>query len=146
MSNPAAESGSHAEAAAAITWPHVTSRPCSPVKRGLRNQHENTDGCVLKALRNARRWTSTWRKRCAYVYKGKRLTSVPGKGKEKSRVRVIWGRVTRPHGNSGAVRSQVQHQPCRRRRWASASESCCTRLVSNRWLAACVATDNQTLS
>lgn len=37
--------------------------------------------------------------RIAYVYKAKR--EING-----SRVRVIWGRVTRPHGNSGVVKSK----------------------------------------
>lgn len=38
-------------------------------------------------------------KRVAYVYKAKR--EVDG-----SRIRVIWGRVTRPHGTSGVVRAK----------------------------------------
>ncbi|PWY98042.1 putative RPL33B-ribosomal protein L35a.e.c15 [Testicularia cyperi] len=41
-------------------------------------------------------------KRVAYVYKG-------AKEVRGSKVRVIWGRITRPHGNSGVVRAKFQH-------------------------------------
>lgn len=47
--------------------------------------------------------THSLQKRIAYVYRAK----VPSKA-TGSRVRVIWGKVTRPHGNSGAVKSKFR--------------------------------------
>ncbi|KAJ1019754.1 hypothetical protein NDA13_005686 [Ustilago tritici] len=41
-------------------------------------------------------------KRVAYVYKATK--EVRG-----SKIRVIWGRITRPHGNSGVVRAKFAH-------------------------------------
>ncbi|OXV11131.1 hypothetical protein Egran_01108 [Elaphomyces granulatus] len=41
-------------------------------------------------------------KKVAFVYRAKR--EVQG-----SKIRVIWGKVTRPHGNSGVVRAQFRH-------------------------------------
>ncbi|XP_025408119.1 60S ribosomal protein L35a [Sipha flava] len=77
-------------------------------RRGLRNQHENTallkvDGCDSKS--------DSWfyvGKRVAYVYRAKRLVSVPGRPKKKSKVRAIWGKVTRPHGATGSVRAKFK--------------------------------------
>lgn len=41
-------------------------------------------------------------KRVAYVYKANK--EVRG-----SKIRVIWGRISRPHGNSGVVRAKFTH-------------------------------------
>nr|CAG4651485.1 EOG090X0IZN [Simocephalus serrulatus]SVE94620.1 EOG090X0IZN [Simocephalus serrulatus] len=74
-------------------------------KRGLRNQHENT---ALLTIEGCQKKEDAWYyvgKKCAFVYKGKRYQSSLGNKAKKSKIRAIWGKVTRPHGGSGAVRA-----------------------------------------
>lgn len=43
-----------------------------------------------------------------YVFKAKTRKSLPQKPYIKSRVRAIWGKVTRLHGSSGSVRARFR--------------------------------------
>merc|ERR1712234_62320 len=65
-------------------------------KRGQRNQHENT--ALLKMGGCGNKEDASWYigKRCAYVYKA------------KTKLRCIWGKVTRSHGNAGSVRAKFR--------------------------------------
>ncbi|KAH9921700.1 60S ribosomal protein L33-A-like protein [Epithele typhae] len=68
-------------------------------KRSKRNSRPNTSLLQIEGVANKEDAQYYLGKRVAFVYRAK--TEVRG-----SKVRVIWGRVTRPHGNSGVVKGK----------------------------------------
>ncbi|KAL1958903.1 hypothetical protein VTO42DRAFT_3456 [Malbranchea cinnamomea] len=71
-------------------------------QRGKRNTNPNTSLLKLEGVDDAKAARFYCGKKVAFVYRAKR--EVQG-----SKIRVIWGKVTRPHGNSGVVRAQFRH-------------------------------------
>jgi large subunit ribosomal protein L35Ae len=75
------------------------ARPLAPSCSAKRNQKEAQSIIKLENVNDAKaaRWYAG--KRVAYIYKAKTE-------KNGSKLRVIWGRVSRPHGTIGAVRAK----------------------------------------
>ncbi|EEC74134.1 hypothetical protein OsI_09204 [Oryza sativa Indica Group] len=70
-------------------------------KRSKSNQYENTSLVQIEGVNTKEEVAWYCGKRMAYVYKAK--TKSGG-----TNYRCIWGKVTRPHGNSGVVRAKFK--------------------------------------
>ncbi|KAK7710952.1 60S ribosomal protein L33B [Botryosphaeria dothidea] len=83
-------------------------------QRGKRNTNPNTSLIKIGKTdppKTIRRHEGVENSTDAAFYNGKRVAFVYRASKEArgSKIRVIWGKVTRPHGNSGVVRAQFRN-------------------------------------
>merc|ERR1712226_299188 len=78
---------------------------------GLKQQHCQQAIVKLEGVNDLKSCNWYMGKRVAYVYKAAKNTKVVNG--EKTRSRVIWGKIMRPHGQSGNVRCKFNSNlPC----------------------------------
>eukprot|EP01137_Pigoraptor_chileana_P012274 Opistho-2@64508 len=68
-------------------------------RRNMRNQDPSTQLLRIEGVESKEATAHYLGKRIAYVYRAQRKV-------KDSKIRVIWGKVTRPHGNGGVVRAK----------------------------------------
>ncbi|KAI9830767.1 MAG: 60S ribosomal protein L35B [Phylliscum demangeonii] len=71
-------------------------------QRGKRNTNPGTSLIKLEGVDDSRAARFYLGKRVAFVHRGRK--AIHG-----SKIRIMWGKITRPHGNSGVVRAQFKH-------------------------------------
>ncbi|EDP41479.1 hypothetical protein MGL_4172 [Malassezia globosa CBS 7966] len=71
-------------------------------RRGKRTMHPNVTLVKIEGVENTKDAQFYLGKRIAYIYKAPNET-------RGQKYRVIWGRVTRTHGNNGVVRSKFRN-------------------------------------
>ncbi|OMJ29872.1 60S ribosomal protein L33-A [Smittium culicis] len=71
-------------------------------QRAQRAQTQSSSLIQIEGVNDKKDTSFYMGKRIAYVYRGKR--EING-----TRYRVIWGRISRPHGNSGVVRARFRN-------------------------------------
>ncbi|KAI4976495.1 hypothetical protein ZWY2020_050102 [Hordeum vulgare] len=84
-----------------ITRPHGNSGVVRAQFKSKSNQYENTSLVQIEGVNTKEDVAWYGGKRLAYVYKAKTKSN-------GTHYRCLWGKITRPHGNSGVVRAQFK--------------------------------------
>ncbi|KAK5071767.1 60S ribosomal protein L33B [Lithohypha guttulata] len=71
-------------------------------QRGKRNTNPNTSLLKIEGVDDSKAAQFYLGKRVAFIYRAARE-------RQGTKIRVIWGKVARPHGNSGVVRAKFVH-------------------------------------
>eukprot|EP01102_Stenamoeba_stenopodia_P019074 TRINITY_DN70_c0_g1_i1.p1 TRINITY_DN70_c0_g1~~TRINITY_DN70_c0_g1_i1.p1 ORF type:complete len:108 (-),score=15.58 TRINITY_DN70_c0_g1_i1:54-377(-) len=68
-------------------------------KRSMTTQHEHTSLIKIRGVNDRKETRFYLGKRVAFLYRGLRA-------RNGSKIRVVWGRITKAHGNSGVVKAK----------------------------------------
>ncbi|KAF7504661.1 60S ribosomal protein L33B [Endocarpon pusillum] len=71
-------------------------------QRGKRNTNPSCSLLKIEGVDDPKAASFYLGKKVAFIYRA-------SKERQGSKIRVIWGKVTRPHGNSGVVRAKFRH-------------------------------------